>query len=311
MHFVVTGGAGFIGHHLCEALHKHGHDVTVIDDFSTGKHVNIHPDSTIIQADAADPQAVQHVVNICDGVFHLAAIASVDMSRTHWRHTTHANLLATVTMLDAISKRDTPVPFIYASSAAIYGDNNAVPLKENERARPLSAYGADKFASECHATIGTLMHHIPTAGMRFFNIYGERQDPHSPYSGVISIFANRLLNNQSITIYGDGNQSRDFVYVGDVVDHLLAAMAHCRADSSPQHYIFNVCRNQSVTINELAATLAQLCGVPFDPIYEHARSGDIYRSLGENQYACATLQCCAETTLKDGLSKTIAWLQDA
>ncbi len=309
MHYIVTGGAGFIGHHLCDRLHQMGHRVTIIDNFSTGKAENIHPDSIVLEGDAADATLVQGAVNQCDGVFHLAAIASVDMSRTHWRETTHANLMATVTLLDAISKRTIPVPFIYASSAAIYGDNDAMPLKETEVARPLTAYGADKFASECHAKVGTLIHQIPSAGMRFFNVYGERQDPHSPYSGVISIFAHRLLNRQPITINGDGNQSRDFVYVGDVVTHLMAAMARCHSDSVANHYIFNVCRNQSVTINDLARTLADICKVEFNPLYGAARSGDIYCSLGSNDFAKNTLLCNAETELHDGLSRVISWLK--
>jgi UDP-glucose 4-epimerase len=311
MHYVVTGGAGFIGHHLCKQLRAEGHDVSIIDNFSSGKKANILPDCAVIEGDAANPDTVSDAVNCCDGVFHLAAIASVDMSRTHWRSTTHANLMATVTMLDAISTRLKPVPFVYASSAAIYGDNDNLPLAESETPRPLTAYGADKLASEYHARVGTLIHHIPTAGMRFFNIYGERQDPHSPYSGVISIFANKLLAGEAVAINGDGGQSRDFVYVGDVVKHLIAAMQRSHGDTSPQSYIFNVCRNQSVTITELATILAELTNNNTPATYSPARSGDIYRSLGNNKYASSILECRADTELKDGLTRTLTWLKNA
>ncbi len=309
MHYLVTGGAGFIGSHLCETLLGNGHEVTVLDDFSTGKYDNVQQGVRCIRGDAADPDCVTPLMDQCDGIFHLAAIASVEMSRRQWRATTNANLMATVTLLDAISKRDAPIPFVYASSAAIYGDNPNIPLSEGDYANPLTPYGVDKYASELHARTGTLIHGIPTSGMRFFNVYGPRQDPHSPYSGVISIFAARLLAKQDITIFGDGGQSRDFIYVADVVAHLIAAMEQHHASNAPHAAIFNVCGGQETSIAELAALLAELTEQPNQPHYGEARYGDIYRSLGDTAYASEMLHYHGHTSLRDGLTNTLEWMK--
>ena len=311
MHYLVTGGAGFIGSHLCEALLHANHDVTILDDFSTGKEENLHEGTRCIRGDAADPQIVNPLMEACDGVFHLAAIASVDMSRQQWRNTTHANLMATVTVLDAIAQKQAPIPCIYASSAAIYGDNDNVPLDESMPANALTAYGADKYASELHARVGTLIHNIPTSGMRFFNVYGPRQDPASPYSGVISIFANRLQAGQDITIFGDGGQSRDFIYVGDVVAHLIAAMAQHHASGTAQANIYNVCGGQETSITELASILAELTEQQDAPHYKPARNGDIYRSLGNADRARDAFSLHTRIPLKEGLATTLAWMRES
>lgn len=310
MHYLVTGGAGFIGSHLCETLLQENHQVTILDDFSTGKEENVHESIRCIRGDAADPQVVTPLIEDCDGVFHLAAIASVDMSRQQWRNTTHANLMATVTVLDAIAQKHTPIPCVYASSAAIYGDNDNVPLDESMPANALTAYGADKYASELHARVGTLIHHIPSSGMRFFNVYGPRQDPASPYSGVISIFANRLQAGQDITIFGDGGQSRDFIYVGDVVAHLMAAMEQHHANNIAQAEIYNVCGGQETTITELASILAELTDQQDAPHYKSARNGDIYRSLGNADRARAAFNLETRVPLKEGLAATLAWMSE-
>src|SRR5690348_8458986 len=186
--WLVIGGAGFIGSHLCDALLARGDSVRVLDDLSTGRLANLPPGVRFIQGDVADPACVSAAMAGVDGCFHLAAIASVEKGVTDWLGTHRANLTGTITVLDAIRRQGSRIPVVYASSAAVYGDAAAMPITEATPCRPLSAYGADKFGGELHAAVGTQVHGIPTAGLRFFNVYGPRQDPKSPYSGVISIF---------------------------------------------------------------------------------------------------------------------------
>ena len=304
MHYLVTGGAGFIGSHLCAALLAADHQVTVLDDFSTGKFEHIWQGVRCVRGDAADPHCVEPLVAECDGVFHLAAIASVDRSLSEWRTCSVANSLATITVLDAISKLDIAVPCVLASSAAVYGDNPALPLDIMYAPNPLTAYGVDKYSSELHARIGTQIHHIPTSAMRFFNVYGERQDPHSPYSGVISIFAARMLAGEDVLIHGDGGQSRDFIYVGDVVQQLCAAMQMHHDEHTPSAYIHNVCTGIETTITELAGIMAELTEYETAPIHVAPKQGDIYRSLGTASLALDA----SVTTLKQGLSATLQWM---
>ena len=224
--FLVTGGAGFIGSHLCDALIARGDTVRVLDDLSTGHRSNLPAPATLIEGDVANPAIVALAMAGVDGCFHLAAIASVEKGITEWLGTHNANVTGTITVLDAIRRQGTKIPVVYASSAAVYGDAATVPIAETEPRMPLSAYGADKYACELHARVASHVHGIPTVGFRFFNVYGPRQDPKSPYSGVISIFCERIAAGVPIDIFGDGQQTRDFIYVLDVVAALLAAW-HC------------------------------------------------------------------------------------
>src|SRR5580658_5449763 len=211
--YLVTGGAGFIGSHLCDALVADGHAVRVLDDLSTGKRANLPAGAELIEGDIADPAAVRQAVAGVDACFHLAAIASVARGVDDWLGTHRANLTGTITLFDELRRQPRPVPVVYASSAAIYGDCADLPIKESATKHPLSAYGADKYGCELHARVASHVHGVPTVGLRFFNVYGPRQDPRSPYSGVISIFCERLAAGRSVTVDGDGLQSRDFVYV--------------------------------------------------------------------------------------------------
>ncbi len=181
-------------------------------------------------------------------VSHLAAIASVERGNQDWLGCHRVNLTGSITVLDQArragkspARAGRPVPVVYASSAAVYGDNPAIPLAEDAAPRPLSAYGADKLGSELHARVGAQVHGVPAIGLRFFNVYGPRQDPRSPYSGVISIFCDRLRAGREVTIFGDGSQTRDFVYVGDVVAALAAAMARLAAAPQASSDVINVC----------------------------------------------------------------------
>jgi UDP-glucose 4-epimerase len=301
--YLVTGGAGFIGSHLTEALLARGDRVRILDDLSTGKRDNVPARAELIIGDVADEQAVARAMAGVAGCFHLAAIASVERGNQDWLGTNRTNLVGTIAVLDAArrARQHQPAKVVYASSAATYGDNDALPLKESAETQPLSAYGADKLASELHARVATLVHGVPTAGCRFFNVYGPRQDPKSPYSGVISIFFDRTLLSGKVTVFGDGGQTRDFVYVGDVVRALLAAMDR----DTGAHPVFNVCTGRATSVLDLARAIAKACGVA--PVIEHGppRAGDIRASLGDPSRARDALGFEAMTTLDEGLALTL------
>ena len=228
----------------------------VLDDLSTGHRANLPAGVTLIEGDIADPEAASRATDGVDGCFHLAAIASVERGVKDWLGSHRANLTGTITIFDAIRRHGSKVPVVYASSAAVYGDCQTIPIQETAERRPLSAYGADKYGCELHAITATHVHGIPTVGFRFFNIYGPRQDPQSPYSGVISIFCERIRNGAPIQIYGDGGQTRDFVHVSDAVAALLAGMA-LRPDVAS---VFNVCTGQATSVAELARIIGELAG---------------------------------------------------
>jgi len=302
--YLVTGGAGFIGSHLVDALLVQGHSVAVLDDLSTGHRSNLPPDVPLTVADAADGTAVKAAMDGMDGCFHLAAIASVQRSNEDWLGTHRANLTASIAVFDAArtAKQGRPVPVVYASSAAVYGDAAEVPIAETVPPRPMTAYGADKLGSELHARVATLVHGVPTTGLRFFNVYGPRQDPKSPYSGVISVFADRAKARQAIGVHGDGGQTRDFVFVADVVRHLIAAMA----SSAPETRVFNVCTGKALSILDLARAVMAAAGSRLEIAHGPARAGDIRDSVGDPARAVAGLGLRAETPLAEGLRATLA-----
>ncbi len=298
--YLVTGGCGFIGSHLVDALLARGDQVRVLDDLSTGKRENVPLDRIeLVLGDVSDPATVRRAMAGVDGCFHLAAIASVQRSNEDWVPVHRVNLTGSIAVFDAArtARAAGPVPVVYASSAAVYGDNPNVPLAESAETRPLTAYGADKLGSELHARVAGNVHGVATTGFRFFNVYGPRQDPKSPYSGVISIFANRLADGQPVTIFGDGQQTRDFVYVADVVRHLIAGMANASLDAP----VFNVCTGRKTDILTLANTIAELLQAKADIRFADPRPGDIKHSLGNPTAANKALSVTAETALADGL----------
>jgi UDP-glucose 4-epimerase len=301
--YLVTGGLGFIGSHLVDALQAQGSSVRVLDNLSNGKRANVAPSTEIIEGDVADHAAVAAAMAGMDGCFHLAAVASVAASNDDWVGTHRTNLTGAITVFDAARRaRNRPVPVVYASSAAVYGDNPALPLSEQAATRPLTAYGADKLGCEQHARVALNVHGVPTVGLRFFNVYGPRQDPSSPYSGVISIFADRLRRGLPIEIFGDGEQTRDFVYVADVVAFLLRAMAQEGAAGA----VMNICTGRATSINALARTMAHVLGCEAEIIHRPARAGDIRASLGDPGQAQRLLGLAAATLLPSGLARTVA-----
>lgn len=306
--YLVTGGCGFIGSHLSDALRADGHGVRVLDDFSTGKTENLAAGAELIEGDAADIATVEKAAAGVDGVFHLAAVASVERGTEDWTGTHRVNQTATVNVFEAARKAGkdgNPLPVVYTSSAAVYGDNPDMPLSEASDTRPLSAYGADKLGCDLHGRVAAEVHGMATAGLRLFNVFGPRQDPHSPYSGVISIFAERIRLGQELLVFGDGGQQRDFVYVGDVVRAFCAAMAVCENAPAPMHEVFNVCTGRTTTLLELIAALEGVCGVSSAVRHEAPRAGDIRISLGNPDKAANKISFKAETSLDDGLAALI------
>lgn len=305
--WLVTGGAGFIGSHLCEALVARGDSVRVLDDLSTGKRENLPPGTELIEGHIADAATIERAADGVAGCFHLAAIASVHRGVTDWLGTHRANLTGAITLFDTVRRLPAPVPVVYASSAAVYGEAATVPITEATDRRPLSAYGADKYSCELHARVASEVHGIPTVGLRFFNVYGPRQDPQSPYSGVISIFCDRIRRGLSIDVFGDGGQTRDFIYVGDVVTALLAAMRLRPADAP----VFNVCTGTATSVLELARTIADAAGTRLDVHYRPARAGEIRHSTGSPALSRASLSLPEPMILRSGLCNVLDWLATA
>ncbi len=310
--YLVTGGAGFIGSHLCDALVGDGHAVRVLDDLSTGVRANLPPGVALLEGDIADPAAMQEAVAGVDGCFHLAAIASVARGVDDWLGSHRANLTGTITLFDTVRRQKRPVPVVYASSAAVYGDCSSLPITETATKRPLSAYGADKYACELHAVVASHVHHVPTVGLRFFNVYGPRQDPRSPYSGVISIFCERLRRGAPIDIFGDGGQTRDFITVADVVAALRAAEAVAQGAVTARRPadapVFNVCTGIATSVIELAHTIAALAGVPAEIRHAPPRAGEIRHSVGSPDLARRALGLAPPVALRDGLRRVLDWL---
>ncbi len=301
--YLITGGAGFIGSHLADALLADGHDVRVLDDFSTGRRANLDPRCRVLVGDVADPAVLAQAMAGVAGCFHLAAIASVARGNADWRGTHHTNQSGSIAVFEAA--RDAGrIPVVYASSAAVYGDLGDAVAREDAACAPRTAYGADKLGSELHGRVAWGVHGVPTLGLRFFNVYGPRQDPSSPYSGVVSIFAARLARGEGITLHGDGGQTRDFVFVADVVAHLLAAMA--RLGRAPGAAVLNVCTGRATSVRDLAGTLARLLGRTPQIAHGPARPGDIARSLGDPARARELLGVSAATTLEQGLAALLA-----
>ena len=303
--YLVTGGAGFIGSHLVEALLAAGGAVRVLDDLSTGRRDSLPGAVQLLVGDVADPVTVERAMDGVQGCFHLAAIASVQRCTEDWLGTHRVNLTGSIQVFAAA--RRGRVPVVYASSAAVYGDNPDLPLGEDAITRPLSAYGADKLGSELHGRVASLVHDVPTTGLRFFNVFGPRQDPASPYSGVIAIFAKRIAAGQPVTFYGDGGQERDFIYVADVVAHLTAAMARLEAGAQGGD-VFNVCTGGITTVRGLADSIARITDRRLKASAGPPRAGDIRRSRGNPARARQALGVSATMPLDEGLRRTLAWM---
>jgi UDP-glucose 4-epimerase len=295
---LITGGCGFIGSHLCDRLISDGHEVVILDNLSTGKRENIQHDVHIVEGDILDFPLLQELMNDCDACFHLAAIASVTFSTEHWLASHQTNLVGCLNVFECARQHPKgPIPVLYASSAAVYGDSQNLPLQESDVTKPLSAYGVDKYTCELQARVAGLVYAVPTLGYRFFNVFGPRQDPNSPYSGVIAIFSERLKKNLPLTVYGDGLQTRDFIYVSDIVDGLVSGLKA----ASTKAPVVNLSTQREVTLLQLIDDLSDILQCQPQVIHEAARQGDIRHSCGDMREAQALLGFEPKVSFKEGL----------
>ncbi|MDD2103886.1 NAD-dependent epimerase/dehydratase family protein [Pseudomonas putida] len=301
---LVTGGAGFIGSHLVEALLEHGYSVRVLDDLSSGKLSNLPIDRchlTLVVGDVADAPTVARAMKDCTAVVHLAAVASVQASVDDPIATHQSNFIGTLNICEAMRQAGVR-RVVYASSAAIYGNNGeGTAISEDTPKNPLTPYAADKLASEHFLDFYRRQHGLEPVILRFFNIYGPRQDPSSPYSGVISIFSERAQKKLPITVFGDGEQTRDFVYVDDLVKILVQAVAEAKPRMEP----VNVGFNRSTSVNDLATMLSELLGWPLALTYDAPRSGDIRHSRAENSRLLAHFSLEKPTCFAEGLGQLL------
>ena len=304
MKVLITGGAGFIGSHLAEHLLSAGHYVRVLDNLSTGKRENLqtHPQLDFVLGDIRDPVLMAEISIGVDAIVHLAAIASVQASVDDPTGTHETNFDGTLYLLEAARKNNVR-RFLYASSAAVYGDNTRLPLPEEETPNPLSPYAADKLAGEYYLRFYHAKFGIETTAFRFFNIYGPRQDPSSPYSGVISIFLDRVRQRAAVTLFGDGRQTRDFVYVGDLAALLVRALG--RPETIGQ--TINVGCGKQCSLLELLETLEKLTGNPIERRFEAARLGDIVHSRADIAKLVRCLGSAPATDMATGLNAILKY----
>jgi len=303
---VVTGGAGFIGSNLAEYL-SNDNQVVVIDDLSTGHMENIKDlidDNKIdfIEGSVTDLEILQKTFKNIDYVFHEAAIPSVPRSIKDPVKTSNVSINGTLNVL--LAARDCGVKkVVYASSSSVYGDTPTLPKKEEMNPNPLSPYAVSKLAAEYYCCVFTGIFHLPTVALRYFNVYGPRQDPSSEYAAVIPKFINKILNDSPPVVYGDGKQTRDFTFIDDVIS------ANILAAESDATGIFNAAGGKRITINDLAKTIMTLCNKNLEIVYEEVRSGDIKHSLADNSKAKEQFGYIPRFDIKDGLKETIQWFQ--
>jgi UDP-glucose 4-epimerase len=302
--FLITGGAGFIGSHLAESLAGRGDVVRILDNFSTGRKENLAAVSgkvEILAGDIRDRNAVQSAAAGMDFVLHQAALVSVTQSVEHPEETLAINVEGTLNVLQAA--REARVrKVVLASSCAVYGAGR-VPAREDQPLMPLSPYAASKQACEAFAASYSASFKLPCVCLRYFNVFGPRQDFHSPYSGVIAIFSARILAGEPVTIYGDGRQTRDFIFVGDVVRANILATESDRADGRT----VNIGTGRGRTLLELASELAGLCGARPKLEFSSPRTGDIRHSRCAPQRARALLGFFPQTDFRTGLEATVRW----
>lgn len=302
--YLVTGGAGFIGSHLAEELLKRGHRVRVLDSLITGKRENLAqiPDAEFIEGDIADLATCRRAVEGIEFVLHQAAIPSVPRSVKDPLTSNAANIDGSLNLL--VAARDAGVSrLVYAGSSSAYGDTPTLPKREDMPTNPLSPYALQKLVAEQYGQMFTVLYGFETVTIRYFNVFGPRQDPGSPYSGVISLFATALLSGRRPVIYGDGEQTRDFTYIANVVDGVLRACEAPRAAGE----VINVATGGRISLNELLRVMNRTVGTDLAPVYQEARAGDVRDSQAEITKARELLGYTPTVSLEDGLRRTIEW----
>jgi UDP-glucose 4-epimerase len=309
MKALVIGGAGFIGSHIAERLARQGDKVRVLDNFSAGKRTNLAgfaKEVEVIEGDIRDPALLSVAAAGCEVVFHEAAIVSVPYSVEHPVETHEVNIRGTLNVLEA-ARAARVRRVVFASSAAIYGDDPVLPKTETMLPTPISPYGVEKVTAEYYLRAYSNLYGIETVALRYFNVFGPRQDPGSPYSGVISIFVDRAVAKKGVTIFGDGQASRDFVFVADVVDANLAAAT--REGISGQ--VFNVARGKKTTLNDLVAMLGRIVGRDIPVEHAAPRPGDIVDSVADVARAKSGLGFAARVGVEDGLGELVRFVISA
>jgi len=305
---LITGGAGFIGSHLAEALLASGHAVRILDDFSTGNRANVDHLAARIDlftGSILEQELVRRAVDGCALVFHLAALPSVAKSVEDPFTTHEICATGTLQVLDVARKAGVR-RLIYAGSSSAYGDQPGMSRTEDDALLPLSPYAAAKLAGEHYAYCFTAVYGLETVRLRFFNVFGPRQDPRSPYSGVIALFSKAMAEGKAPTIFGDGLQSRDFIYVENVVQAMIQAAAAPAAVGK----VYNIGHGSSVTLLELVAALNKLLGKSIKPIHAPPRAGDIRFSQADISRARRDLGFDPRITFLEGLQRTLAACSD-
>ena len=309
MNILVTGGAGFIGSHLVEALVAKGHRVRVLDDLSTGHARNLRPFGrkvSFVRGDCADEATARKACRGIDAVFHLAAMPSVTRSVKDPLLSHRTNATATLAML--VAARDAGVQrFVYAGSSAVYGDSPTLPKREDMPTKPLSPYGLGKLTGEHYVRLFSTLYGMQTLTLRYFNVFGPRQDAGSPYSGVISLFVTALLAGRRPVIYGDGRQTRDFTYIANVVDANLRAL---RAKGLKGQAV-NVATGKRISLLDLHHALSRELGVDLPPERRPVRAGDIKHSQAAIGAARRLLGYRPLVPFGDGIRRTVAWYRQA
>jgi nucleoside-diphosphate-sugar epimerase len=306
--FLVTGGAGFIGSHIVDALTEQGCDVTVIDNLSTGHLSNLEHVKdriTFIRGDITDRELLMREARGCEVIFHQAAVVSVPQTVEQPVDSAMINHMGTLFVLEA-AKKSQVKRVVLASSCAVYGDDPELPKRENMKAKPLSPYAVQKFSGELNARVYNDLYGLETVCLRYFNVFGPRQDPGSPYSGVISIFMAKAANNEVPIIYGDGNQYRDFVFVKDVVKANILSAGKDNACGKE----INVGTGRFVKINNLWDMVGQMAGTGIKPKYMPARPGDIIQSVADIGRAEKAMGYGPEYSFEKGLEITFNWYKE-
>jgi len=307
---LVTGGAGFIGSHLAEELVRRGARVRVLDNFSTGKRENLaafRNKIDLVEGDIRDLRTCRKSMEGMDFVFHQAALASVPLSLEDPFLTDETNVGGTLNVLWA-AKEAGVKKLVFASSTSVYGDNPDLPKNEEMSGIPLSPYALSKWIGEKYCQSFSLIYRIPTVILRYFNVFGPRQDPRSQYAAVIPIFIAKMLGGRRPVIFGDGEQTRDFVFVLDVVEaNILAAEA---AGGSGEGEIFNIASAESLSVSALVRLINDILGKTLEPVFDPPRPGDIVHSSANIQKAEERLNYRPRTDFRRGLEMTIAWFQE-
>jgi UDP-N-acetylglucosamine/UDP-N-acetyl-alpha-D-glucosaminouronate 4-epimerase len=304
--YLVTGGAGFIGSHLAEELLRRGHRVRIVDSLITGKRKNLDhlSGAAFVEADLAENGVAERAVAGVDFVLHQAAIPSVPRSVKDPVTSNRANITASLNVL--VAARDAAVKrLVYAGSSSAYGNTPSLPKREDMPTNPLSPYALQKLVVEQYCRMFTELYGLETVTTRYFNVFGPRQDPGSPYSGVISLFATALLEGRQPIIYGDGEQTRDFTYVANVVDGVLRA---CEAPGVAGQ-MMNVATGGRISLNGLLETMNAILGTNIAPVYQEPRAGDVRDSQADITKARSLLGYTPIVDLQEGLRRTLDWCQ--